>query len=91
MTEANYKIGETFNVQFIWRIPSKDFLRALFVVEVLHQDFVSDKYVVRLNEFLAGRQEDKEGTMRSLEEVARDYWYLVKRSYWPKNITGVRS
>jgi hypothetical protein len=79
MAEANFKIGETFSVQFVWRIPSRDFLRALFVVEVLHQDLVSDKYVVRLNEFLAGRQEDKEGRMRAMEEVARDYWYLVDK------------
>jgi len=79
MNKANYDLGETFNVQFIWRIPSSDFLRALFAVEVLHQDFVSDKYVVRLNEFLAGRQEDAEGNMRSPDEVARDYWYLVDK------------
>jgi hypothetical protein len=79
MAEANFEIGETFSVQFIWRIPSRDFLRALFLVEVLHQDSVSDKYVVRLKEFLAGRQEDKEGNMRSLDEVARDYWYLVDK------------
>jgi hypothetical protein len=82
MAESNYELGETFSVQFIWRISSGDFLRALFLVEVLHQDTVSDKYVVRLNEFLAGRQEDREGNMRSLDEVARDYWYLVD------NLTG---
>ncbi len=79
MAEANYDLGKPFSVQFVWRIPNRDFLRALFVAEVIHQDLVSEKYVVRLNEFLAGRQEDNEGNMRSAEELARDYWYLVDK------------
>ena len=40
-------------------------------------DEVSEKYVVRLKEFLAGRQEDSEGNMRPVEEVSHDYWALV--------------
>jgi hypothetical protein len=77
MAEANFGVGETFSVQFVWRIPGGDFLRALFDVEVLHRDLVSDKYVVRLHEFRAARQEDRDGNMRSVEEAASEYWYLV--------------
>ncbi len=79
MPDANHAIGQSFRVQFVWRIPDGDYLRAIFEAEVLHQDFVSDKYVVKLTEFLAGRQESPEGEMRPLEEVARDYWALVNQ------------
>jgi hypothetical protein len=77
MLEANYEIGETFRVQFVWRLPDMDFLRAIFEAEVLHRDQISSKYVVRLTKFVAGRQETVDGTMRPLEEVAREYWELV--------------
>jgi hypothetical protein len=77
MPEANYQVGEKFKAQFAWRIPSGDFIRAIFETKVLHQDHLSDKYVVQLTRFLAGRQENSAGVMRPVEEVARDYWALV--------------
>lgn len=79
MPEANYQVGEIFRVQFVWRIPNGDFLRAIFTAEVLLQDDVSDKYVVRLLEFVSGRQEAPDGSARPLENVARDYWALVNQ------------
>jgi hypothetical protein len=79
MPEANYQVGENFQVQFVWRIPNDDFLRAIFRAEVLLIDDISDKYVVRLTDFISGRQEAPDGSMRSLEEVARDYWALVNQ------------
>lgn len=77
MPEANYVVGDKFRLHFVWRIPSEDYLRAIFEAEVLHVDDLSNKYVVLLSEFLAGRQESSDGEMRSLEDVARDYWSLV--------------
>lgn len=77
MPKANYQVGEIFQVQFVWRIPNGDFLRAIFTAEVLLLDDISDKYVVRLTEFVSGRQEAPDGSMRSLDDVARDYWALV--------------
>lgn len=77
MSNTNYKVGESFKVQFVWRIPTGDFLRAVFEAEVLHLDNVSDKYVVRLREFLAGRQESESGEMRPLEDVSRQHWLRV--------------
>ena len=77
MPDATYGIGQTFNVQFVWRIQDGDFLRAIFQSEVLAIDPVSDKYVVLLAKFLAGRQEDADGAMRSVEEVTKEYWALV--------------
>jgi hypothetical protein len=77
MANASYGIGDAFQVQFIWRIPAGDFLRAIFMAEVLQLDDLSQKYVVLLKEFLAGRQETGNGEMRPLEEVSRSYWALV--------------
>ena len=77
MSEAHYAIGETFGVQFVWRIPAGDFLRAQFEVEVLHKDQVSGKYVLRLGEFLAARQESADGLARQMEDLNREYWTLV--------------
>jgi hypothetical protein len=77
MPEANFDIGDAFNVQFVWRIPDGDRIRAIFEAEVLHRDFLSEKYVVRLTEFVAGRQETEEGVMRERSELARNYWAMV--------------
>jgi hypothetical protein len=77
MPESRYNVGEFFRTQFVWRVPSGDFLRAIFEVEVLHLDHVSDKYVVRLEEFRAGRQETSEGETLPVEETSKDYWVLV--------------
>ena len=77
MLEANFGVGQAFNVHFVWRIPDGDFLRAIFRAVVLKLDAESGKYVVTLEEFLAGRQENTEGEMRPVEEIARDYWSMV--------------
>jgi hypothetical protein len=77
MTDNHFNVGEFFRTQFIWRIPSGDFLRAIFEVEVMLIDEISDKYVVRLEKFLAGRQETPEGEDRSIEKASKEYWALV--------------
>ena len=77
MVEANFEVGQSFNAQFVWRIPDGDFLRAIFQAEVLLLDPESGKYVVLLEEFLAGRQEDAQGQMRPLEQVDTEHWALV--------------
>lgn len=77
MSEAHYGVGESFNVQFVWRIPDGDFLRALFEAEVTHVDDVSGKYVLYLREFKAARQEKADGMTLGVEELNREYWTLV--------------
>jgi hypothetical protein len=77
MVDANYEVGQSFNVQFVWRIENDDFLRAIFLAEVLMLDSESGKYVLLLKEFVAGRQEDAQGEMRLLEDVDRAYWAQV--------------
>ena len=77
MTEANYQVDDKFRVQFVWKIPEGDFLRAIFRVEVLLLDGLSEKYVLRLTEFMAGRQESSVVVFRPVEETSTSYWQLV--------------
>ena len=77
MPTAHYKIGDNFPLQFAWRLPEGDYLRAVFRAKVLDLVPEADKYVVHLSELIAGRQEDGEGTIRPTEAYAREYWELV--------------
>jgi hypothetical protein len=77
MPTANYKIGESFLLQFAWRLPDGDYLRAVFDARVLDLVPEADKYLVRLEQLTAGRQEDENGQMRPTTEFSRDYWRLV--------------
>jgi hypothetical protein len=79
MPTANYQIGDTFPVQFVWKLPGGDYLRAVFEAKVLHIDDSTQKYVVKLQKLVAGRQESESGEMRPVDELARDYWRLVGR------------
>lgn len=79
MPIAHYEIGETFPLQFAWRLPHGDYLRAVFEARVLDHVAQADKYVVRLEELIAGRQEDAQGEMRAREDFSPEYWALVGR------------
>ena len=48
MPTANYKIGETFSVQFAWNLPDGDYIRAVFQADVLDMVAEADKYIIRL-------------------------------------------
>jgi hypothetical protein len=79
MSENLREVGEMVTVQFACRIPEGDYLRALFNAQIMLVEQKSEKYVVRLDEWLAGRQESSDGQMRPLADVSRDYWALVAR------------
>ena len=78
MPEAKRNVGEWFPVQFVWKLPDGDYIRAIFRAEILDTIPAADKYFVRLDELLAGRQESKDGEMRPKEEMALRYWALVR-------------
>ncbi len=82
MPVANHRPGETFLVQFVWQLPDGDFIRALFVAEVLALDEGLDRYRLRLQKWQAGRQETPAGDRRPPAEAAKAYWSLVQ------NLTG---
>ena len=77
MPVAHYDIGQSFPVQFVWKLPNGDYLRAVFEVDVVGHVEEADKYIVRLRQLIAGRQETAEGEMRPLEAYSREYWRLV--------------
>ncbi|MDA0245146.1 MAG: hypothetical protein OT477_17140 [Chloroflexi bacterium] len=75
---SKYTIGDEFQVHFVWQLPDTDFLRAIFKVKVEDINHESDRYVVRLADFVAGRQESHTGEIRPLEAVHPEYWELVR-------------
>jgi hypothetical protein len=77
MPVANYQPGESFPIQFVWQLPHGDFIRAIFAADVLDLDFRLDRYLVRLSDLQAGRQEDATGTARERAELSREYWAMV--------------
>lgn len=77
MPEATRDIGDEFLVQFVWKLPDGDFIRAIFRAEVLSLEPKTDRYVVRLKELVAGRQESESGEMRPREALAGEYWTYV--------------
>ncbi len=78
MPDPTYSAGQSFRTQFVWRLPVGDFLRAVFEVEIIKLDQLSDKYVVQLRKFVAGRQESPQGDVRGLDEIDREHWMMVQ-------------
>ena len=86
MIHANHQIGEHFNIQFVWQLPNKedfsskgDFIRVIMKADVLDTDPTADKYIVRLSELVAGRQESAHGEPRQPAELTKEYWAMVGR------------
>lgn len=77
MPQAHFQPGESFHLQFAWKLPDGDYIRAVFAAEVIDLVPKADKYVVRLNKLTAGRQEDSDGNLRSQESYSTEYWPLV--------------
>ena len=76
-SEQRYEVGDTFPVQFVWRLPSDNLVRAVFRAEVLDVVVAADKYMVRLAELLSGREETAAGEFVPKAEMSKQYWALV--------------
>lgn len=79
MPAARYDAGDNFPVQFVWKLPDGDYIRAVFQVTVLALIPAADKYMVRLDKLIAGRQETPSGDPRPKEELSTAYWAMVGR------------
>ncbi len=77
MPDANFQPGDSFPLHFVWQLPEGDFVRAVFRAEVIAHDLSLDRYLLRLAELLAGRQESPQGKVRAREEWALPYWQMV--------------
>ena len=78
MPEAHYQPGQSFTLQFAWRLPPGDYLRAIFQADVVELVPGADKYIIRLNRLLAGREDDAEGQVKALDALEGEYWDLVR-------------
>ena len=78
MSTAHYQPGQTFNLQFAWRLPEGDYLRAVFEAEVVDLVPTADKYIIRLRRLLAGREDDPEGSVKPITALEGEYWDLVR-------------
>lgn len=77
MPEAHYQPGQSFPVQFAWRLPNGEYVRAVFEAEIFDLVPAADKYLVRLNRLLAGREETADGQPKPETALSQDYWRLV--------------
>lgn len=75
--EQQYDVGDTFNAHLVWRLPNDDYVRAIFAAEVLDVIDGAMKYLVRLDRFVAGRQESAGGEIRPKEALDHAYWQHV--------------
>ncbi len=78
MPTAHYEVGDSFPLQFAWRLPEGDYIRAVFQAEVLDLVPEADKYVVRLNKLVAGRQENEDGELKPQDTFSTEYWAMVE-------------
>jgi hypothetical protein len=77
MPTAHYQVGDSFALQFAWNLPDGDYIRAVFDAEVLDLVPDADKYLVRLNKLIAGRQENSKGEVKVRETFSSEYWLMV--------------
>ncbi len=70
---------DTFTVQFVWRLNEGNFIRAFFKAHVLETHPEAEKYMVRLEELLAGHEENQRGVILPKEEMTLPYWAMVVR------------
>ena len=79
MPSANHKVGETFRIHFVWKIPNEHYLRALFDVRILDIDLSADRYLILLDSLIAKREEDSVGGGLPEEKHTTEYWEMVYR------------
>lgn len=77
MPDHHYEVSQSFPIQFVWRLPDGDFIRAVFQATVLELDFSLDRYLLQLTALPAGRQESPTGEMRPPEQLSSEYWQMV--------------
>ena len=77
MIKPRYDLNDTFPLQFVWKLDSGDFLRAMFTVRVLEMDWDMLRDRISLETFDAGRQESPAGEVRESDGYAREDWARV--------------
>lgn len=70
-------IGDSYDIQFVWRLPDNDLIRAVFRATVVEDQQFEGRYLVGLSTFVAGRQEAPDGTVRAREQMAVALWQRI--------------
>jgi hypothetical protein len=70
---------DTFTVQFVWRLNEGNFVRAFFRARVLETQTEAEKYLVCLDELVAGQEEGPNGVILPKEAMTLPYWAMVVR------------
>lgn len=79
MPTAHYKPTDSFHVQFAWRLEDGSYLRAIFNAYILDLYPDADKYLVRLTEWVATREDDSEGNVKPQAEMTQAYIKYLPR------------
>lgn len=77
MSTSTYAVGEEFLIHFVWQIPNADFIRAIFAAEVINLDQSTNRYIIKLKELKAGRQENESGKILPHQAFSEEHWRLV--------------
>ncbi len=77
MSDQHVPVGKSFPLQFAWRLPDGSYVRAVFKANVLDLVPSADKYIVRLDELTAGREETPGGEAKPVDALSRPYWAMV--------------
>lgn len=72
--DATLAVDEQFHLHFVWKLPSEDFIRAVFQVRIIEIQPHEDRYLVQLETFVAGLQEDETGKARPSAEYDKNWW-----------------
>ena len=75
--EQTHNVDELIDVQYVWELPDRDYLRAVFKAKITAVDPSMMRYEVKLMDLIAGRQEAPNGQPRPKEELSREYWTKV--------------
>ncbi|MDJ0755484.1 MAG: hypothetical protein QNJ45_18310 [Ardenticatenaceae bacterium] len=77
MSPSTYAIGDEFLIHFVWQIPNGDFIRAIFAAEIVNLDQPTNRYIIKLKELKAGRQENEIGEILPRQSFSEEHWRLV--------------
>ena len=69
--------GEQFQVQFVWRLPNDDYVRAVFRARIKAIQHHEERYLVELEAFVGGMQEAADGSVRPTDEMDKARWARV--------------
>ena len=69
--------GEQFQLQFVWRLPNDDYVRALFQARIREIQYHEERYLVELEGLIGGMQEAADGSVRPKNDMDKERWARI--------------